>query len=376
MNDVATRTRAYTVRRITNAEQWNRLVLGFAGYDFKQAFEWGEVRRAHGWMPTRVGVFEDDECVAACALLTRKIPGLGALVYAPRGPLFHAKGAAPLARLFAEVESFAKSVGAIVVRLSPGISTDDESGLRALSEYGFVELPEPWTTWNTPRHVQVLDLTADEKMLLAGMRRRLREYVGAAQRRGIVVEACERDDDLVAFHHLMVNVGKMKGFPVRDLGYYRALVSQYRRAGALNLLIARAGDTVVGGLLGVHFGRRAYLLYTSVRANTVDQVKHHVAPAISWEFIRRARAEGCELADFGGSGVLLPPQQSDPGWGVYHFKAGLGCRLETFVPFQDLVLRPRLYRLFRLAETTVLPQLWTLMSRVPRLVPRIAGAAA
>jgi lipid II:glycine glycyltransferase (peptidoglycan interpeptide bridge formation enzyme) len=101
-----------------------------------------------------------------------------------------------------------------------------------------------------------------------------------------------------------------------------------------------------------------------------------VAPAITWEFVRRARLAGCEVADLGGSGVQLPPSEADHGWGVYHFKTGLGCTLETFVPFRDLVLRPNAYKALRLLESRVLPQAWTLAARMPGLLPRLSGVGA
>lgn len=368
----STATGALHCRHIMDRDEWNGIVAGFAAHDVKQGFEWGELRSEHGWPPTRLAVFRGDESVAACALLTRAVPGLGAVMYAPRGPLFRPDEPEALDQLIAAMRQLGRASGAIVVRMSPGVRLDEQADAACLAQHGLVSLPEPWTTWNTPRFVQVLDLGPDEKTLLGGMRRRMREYITAAPRKGLVIEATDRDEDLAAFHALMLNVGRIKGFPVRDVGYYRSLIRRYREAGACTLLVARTADAVVGGLLAVRFGRRAYLLYTSVRSNAVDTVRHHVAPAISWEFARRARAEGCELADFGGSGVQLPPRETDAGWGVYHFKAGLGCRLETFVPFHDLVLRPALYRGFRLLETKVLPQMWTLVARVPTLAPRFA----
>lgn len=360
---------ALVCRRVIDRAEWNGVVERFPAYDVRQGFEWGALRDEHGWPPTRLAVYRGDECLAACAVLTRAVPGLGAVIYAPRGPLFRTDEPEALDRLLAAMRHLGRERGAILVRMSPGVRMDDAA---CLASHGLVSLPEPWTTWNTPRYVQVLDLGPDDKALLGGMRRRMREYIAAAPRRGLVVEATSRDEDVRAFHALMVNVGRIKGFPVRDIGYYRSLMRHYGAAGACMLLIARTGDAIVGGLLSVRFGRRAYLLYTSVRGNAADAVRHHVAPAISWEFVRRARAEGCELADFGGSGVQLPPRETDAGWGVYRFKAGLGCRLETFVPFHDLVLRPTLYRAFRKLETKVLPPMWTLVARVPTLVPRFA----
>jgi lipid II:glycine glycyltransferase (peptidoglycan interpeptide bridge formation enzyme) len=366
---------ATTVRRIVDGNQWNGLVQGFAGADFKQGFEWGEVRREQGWSATRFAAFQDGACVAACSVLTRRIPGLGAVVYAPRGPLFHKGEGAAVSQIVGEVRRFAESLGAILVRFSPGIRMDDAQSIEALDGLGLVELPEETTTWNTPRYVQVLDLRPDEKTLLGHVRKRMREYIAAAPRKGVLVEPSDREEDLVAFHALMVNVGRIKGFPVRDLGYYRTLLRHYRGTGS-SLLVARAGGAIVGGLLAIHAGRQASMLYTSVRSTAADGVKHHLAPAITWEFVRRARQAGCETADLGGSGVQLPPTEADHGWGVYHFKAGLGCTLETFVPFRDLVLRQGLYKALRVVEARVLPQAWTLMSRMPSLARRLSGVGA
>jgi len=363
------------VHRILDRNVWNRLVQGFAAADFKQGFEWGEVRTEGGWVPTRFAAFKDGACVAACSVLTQRIPGLGALMYAPRGPLFHKGETTAVTKLVGEIRTLARSVGAIVVRFSPGIRMDDRIAIESLDEQGLVALPEESTTWNTPRFVQVLDLRPDEKTLLGRVRKRMREYIAAAPRKGLVVEATTREEDLLAFHALMVNVGRIKGFPIREPAYFRRVLHHYRDTGSA-LLVARAGGAIVGGLLAVHAGRQAYMLYTSVRSNTADPLKHHVAPAITWEFVRRARQAGCEIADLGGSGVQLPPTASDPGWGVYHFKAGLGCTLETFVPFRDLVLRPYLYKAFRLLESQVLPQAWTLAARMPVLVPRFSGEGA
>ncbi|MGH7279472.1 MAG: hypothetical protein ACREJG_12405, partial [Candidatus Rokuibacteriota bacterium] len=104
------------------------------------------------------------------------------------------------------------------------------------------------------------------------------------------------------------------------------------------------------------------VLYSSVRSGSVA---HHVAPVLFWECLRRMKAAGCERLDFGGTGVQLPPQKTDIGYGVYHFKAGLGATLESYAPFHDLVFRPLAYRTFRLAETRLLPRLWARMARRP-----------
>ncbi|MBI2216260.1 MAG: peptidoglycan bridge formation glycyltransferase FemA/FemB family protein [Candidatus Rokubacteria bacterium] len=368
---------ALTVRRIYNADRWNCIVQGFPRYDLRQGFEWGELRAEQRWRPVRFAVLRDAEPVAACAVLCRAIPGAGGILYVPRGPLFRSDVPAGLDRVLEELRALGRRTRAIAVRISPPVPMDDTDSIACLDRSALATVPEPWTTWNSPRYVQVLHLRRHEAELLRGVRRRFREYIAAAPRRRLVIEPSDRDDDLVEFHALMLDAGRMKGFPVRDLAWYRALVRHYRPERAVTLLVAREQDTMVGGLLAVRFGRKSYMLYTSVRGTLAESARHHVAPALCWEYSRRARAEGCELADLGGTGVGIPPQEGDPGWGLYHFKAGLGCSLETFVHLRDMVLRPLLYRLFRACEAQLLPPLWRLVARAPRAWPaRLVGAAA
>jgi lipid II:glycine glycyltransferase (peptidoglycan interpeptide bridge formation enzyme) len=353
-----------TARRVESAREWNELVASFPAHDLRLGFEWGEMRREQGWQPDRIAVLDRDGCVAACSLQWRSLPGLGAVLYAPRGPLFHADRPDGLARLLTEVRTLARRRRGVFLRISPGLPEADHDAAALLAAHGFVPLPESWTPWNAPRHVQLLDLRPTESELLAGMRRRYRQYIANIGHKGVVVEPSDRPADLEAFHRLMVRLGELKGFAVRGLPYYRALVDRYRPTGAVTVLMARREGHVIGGLIGFRFGRRAYIHYSSVRSDLPDAVKHGVAPLMFWEFFRRARAEGCELVDLGSSGVRQAPDPPHPNYGVYTFKTGLGCTLEALLPFHDLVFRPLAYRAFRLAETRLVPAL----VRAPALV--------
>ncbi|MGH7277258.1 MAG: lipid II:glycine glycyltransferase FemX, partial [Candidatus Rokuibacteriota bacterium] len=245
-----------------------------------------------------------------------------------------------------------------------------EEAIAALRRLGFRPLAEEFTTWNTPRCTQPLDLRIPEEELWQAVRRRFREYVKSAGRKRLLIEDTDREEDLATFYRLLVNVARMKEYPIRAFSYYQSLFRRYREAGTLTLLRARRDDTILGGLLAVRLARRSFLLYTSVRSEE-ETLKHHVSPALYWEYIRRAKAQGCERADFGPSGVHLTPLPSDSGYGVYRFKTAFGCGTETYAPFHDLVFRPMLYRALRLGETLVLPKLWELGARATPPLRRV-----
>jgi lipid II:glycine glycyltransferase (peptidoglycan interpeptide bridge formation enzyme) len=363
----------FTVSHVHDRERWNRIAEALDA-DVRQGFEWGELRRQAGWRPLRIALLDGDEPVAACALATCSVPALGSLMYAARGPLLRASSPDVIGALLAELRRVGRRLRAILLRISPDVRAEDQPQLAPLAGRGFRPIEDHFTTWNTPRLTQPLDLRPSEEELWHGVRRRFREYVRAAPRRAITVAAEDDEQALAGVYDLLVNVAQLKRFPIRGVGYYRALFREYRATGRVTLLVARVDGALAGGLLAIRLGRRSTMLYTSVRSEVGQTVKHHVAPALYWEYIRRARLEGCTVADFGPSGVALEPRATDAGYGVYRFKQGFGCAAVTFAPFHDLVFRPALYRLLRLGERGVLPSLWRLRAQSHHARVRVALA--
>jgi peptidoglycan pentaglycine glycine transferase (the first glycine) len=365
------------VEDVTDAKRWNDWITRFPEYDFKQGYEWGELRRSLGWTPHRLAVLDGGECRAATLVQVARARGLGAVMYAPRGPLFRRDDLPALDRLVDAVRGLGRRTGAIVLRASPRAPRDRL--VAPLLERRFRVLPDRSTIWNSPRYTQTLDLSPPEDAIWRGVRRRVREYVGAARRKGLVIEASSDVADLGPFHTLLGNVARRKKFPLRPLAYFEDMMRLYQPGGHLLFLVARWQGRMVGGILGTILGRRTLMMYTSVRSDEAPTLAHHVSPALYWEYLRRAKAAGCDLADFGPSGVELDPRDTDNGWGVYKFKEAFGFRFEVFGPYYDLVLRPALYPALRAAETRVGPWLWrlgTLRSRVLESRPgrRVARA--
>lgn len=358
---------ALEIRTIGQGEDWDDIVRSFAAYDFRQGFEWGEMRREQGWEILRLAVFGDGECLAAVSLQHRRLPPLGAIIYAPRGPLWRPEAPAGLASLLGHIRQFAATIGAIFFRASPGIPAAHERAAAQLRAHGFLPLADAWSIWNIARHVQILDLTPDEAELLRGVRERYRRYIRNVGRKAVRIEEGGSEEDVAALHRLMRNLGQLKKLPLRDVGYYQRLFDRYARHGEAILLLARTETEVVGGLLAFRFGRRVYIHGSSVRSD-VPHPLHGVAPALFWECIRRAKASGAELVDFGSSGVSDEPDPSHPSYGLFQFKAGLGCRLVSCLPYQDVVFRRLRYQAFRGVEAGVLPRVHDLVARAPALL--------
>jgi len=173
------------LRSVTEPKTWNDLVQTFPASDLRQGFEWGEQRRDQGWAIHRFAVFDGDECVAATTVQARALSVAGSVMYAPRGPLWRIDRPDALAALLDGIRGLARGARGVFLRISPGLREDDVEAATALKGQGFRALPDTWTVWNAPRHLQILDVRADEPTLLAAVRERYRRYIRAARRRAM-----------------------------------------------------------------------------------------------------------------------------------------------------------------------------------------------
>jgi len=355
---MAPATPVVRVVEIDDREQWNRLVLSRPHYELEQGWDWGEIQRAAGWTPHRYAAFAGETCVGVVSVVSGRIPGVPYVVLdACRGPLFDWQNDAVWRGFIPTMRELGRRERAILLRVSPTVANDHLDYRAALARHGFQPLADDWTTWSPARAVVTLRLDADEAALRGRCRKSVRNEIAAAQRRGVTVRPVRERADLVAFHRLVVTAGRQKGFPVRPLSRLEALWNAYVLRGDGVLLFAEYRGALVGGLLGVRMGERAYLQMTTV-LRTDERI--YQGALLYWEFIRWAKAAGCVHVDWGGSGTRFPPRETDQGYGLYQFKAGFGSELHYCAPYHDFVFRPRLYRLARTVETRVLPHAWRL----------------
>jgi hypothetical protein len=349
------------VREIRDPAGWNGMLLDLPAAHFEQGWEWGEVLAQAGWRLHRYAVSARGAVIGAIQIAARRLPGLGAVLYAPRGPVLETKDDDAWHGLMAAIETVRARTGAIFLRVSSGIRQDP--GLHdALLERGFRHLPDDWTTWNVPRIVVTLDLGADEPELRQRIRKPTLRQAKSAERQGVVIRAATDEGDLATFHRFLVAMGNEKGYPVRGIERLRQLWQCYVAPGQGVLLLAEREGETLGGILGGRFGRWASFQCGAVRRDDTARPLH-AGPLLYWEFIRWAKAQGCEAIDWGGSGTQYPPSPTDPGYGVYRFKMSFGCALSYASGYYDLVFAAQRYRACRLAERHVLPLAWRLRAR-------------
>lgn len=285
-----------------------------------QQSAWAEVKAANGWRAERI-VVDAGSGPAGLQLLVRRLgPGPFSVGYAPRGPVMTRWDAASVAALTAALRTRARALRLTHVTIDPGESDPAiDTLLRAAG----------WRGADLVQHdrSRIVPLGDGEAAVWGGLRSKWRQYVGKAERAGVVVTEGGRDD-LGTFHAILSETAQRTGFFARDAGAYRATWDAFARRGAARLLIARLpGGEPVAALFLVRCGGRMAEPYGGMtEAGAASRANY----LLKWESIRRAIAEGADRYDMWG--IAHP--------GIEQFKEGFGGSELRYVGAYDLVTLP------------------------------------
>jgi len=234
-------------------------------------------------------------------------------------------------------------------------------------ERGHVVLPGRRVTVIT-RHTPVVDITGDERSLLAGMdgaQRKIRK----AEREGVEVTAACSLADIEAYHRLSSDtadrIRTRSRFTELPLGFFVEIWRRMVPAGQARFLLARRkGELIAGNLFLLHKDTMLYYHGASTRDRSHTALQ---APAACfWAAIREAKTLGLTRFDFGG--CTPTADVTDPRYGVWQFKKKWGGRLVTFYN-AEVMVAPRVVAL----QDRVVAPLW---QRLHPLLWRLSGRPA
>jgi len=217
--------------------------------------------------------------------------------------------------------------------------------------------PTPYPLRPSSRHEQpsatrVIDLMVHEEEILKQMKPKGRYNITVADRHGITVRESQ---DISAFMALLKKTGHRDNFTIHSQHYYKAFLRELPDSFLLLAFSSQTptpvpsptgggvprrggvGDELpIAGLLGVHWGSRAYYYYGA----SDHTHRALMAPyALQWAAMRRAKAAGIRTYDLLG---IAPPDAAEnhPWQGVSAFKEKFGGTVVTYPPEQEIVLRP------------------------------------
>lgn len=345
-------------------QDWNNLISQLARPHLLQTAEWAKAKEPFGWSAHRkTWQDENGNFVAAAQILQRSIalpiPGRSVcMLYVPKGPLLKDWADKQLRnRVLNDLGDFAREEGAFFIKIDPdlayghGLPGDPDARENPVATEFVTELKSVgWQFSNEQvqmRNTMLITVNKTEEQLLAAMKQKARYNLRLAERKGVKVRRGSPADFSELFK-MYAETSVRDGFVIRSEGYYREVWDRFYEAGMLTPLIAEVEGQAVAGLMLFVFAKQSWYLYGMSRDLYRDWMPNYL---LQWEAIKASQAAGCETYDLWGAPDEF--NESDPMWGVYRFKQGLGANEARTIGAWDLPLKPFTYRLY----TQVLPRL-------------------
>jgi peptidoglycan pentaglycine glycine transferase (the first glycine) len=355
-----------------NAVEWNTLIAGLPDPQLLQTWEWAQVKAGYGWEPMpfvwskksyrsdmsdSLDKLDLSDVIAAAMVLKRRIPvrGFAArlnILYIPKGPLLDWSDEPLREQVLDDLQSFAKRQGAIFLKIDadvvlgrgiPGAEreVEDDSGQAVMSELksrGWIFSSDQIQFRNTV----LIDLSLSEEEMLARMKQKTRYNVRLAGKKGVTVRA-GNSSNVPLLYKMYAETSVRDGFVIRDETYYRTVWQTFMESESPKCepLIAEVEGEPVAAIFVFYFAGRAYYLYGMSRETHREKMPNYL---LQWEGMRRAKAAGCIVYDLWGAPEVF--DESDPMWGVFRFKEGLGGQVVRTLGAWDFTPKPLWYKMY------------------------------
>jgi lipid II:glycine glycyltransferase (peptidoglycan interpeptide bridge formation enzyme) len=363
-----------------NQAQWDATIAAMPGAHILQTWEWGKVKSQFGWQPHYLYWLQNQgevelitnrhldkqnrmHLVAAALALQRNIRIGGfshrmGILYTPKGPLLDWSDTPLCQRVLDDLRKFALKQSAIFIKIDPdvevgtgipgtGTATESTVGTGIMNRLQ----ASGWQFSNEQvqfRNTVLLDLRQSEDELLANMKQKTRYNINLAIRKGVTIRVGQPTDIDMLFR-MYAETSLRDGFVIRNEAYYREVWDTFLPSGkpttfeqpVAEALVAEVEDEPVAGAIIFRFSGKAWYLYGMSKLAHKEKMPNYL---LQWEAIKRAKAANCSVYDLWGA----PDEfvESDPLWGVYRFKEGLGGTVHRYLGAWDWPANRMLYRLY------------------------------
>jgi lipid II:glycine glycyltransferase (peptidoglycan interpeptide bridge formation enzyme) len=199
-----------------------------------------------------------------------------------------------------------------------------------------------------PRFVFAIDVEGKtDEELLATFSQEWRRNIKKAEKSEVKVRQANFSD-LETFHTLYKETAKRDKFTPRPLNYFKqmwkSLNENSNNLAEMRLYIAEQENICHAACLWVRVGKHVWYTYG---ASSTSGRELRPSNAIQWQMMRDARDAGASIYDMRGIAATL--NEKSPLFGLLRFKIGTGGKVIQYVGEWDFVLKPLIYKAFRVA---------------------------
>jgi lipid II:glycine glycyltransferase (peptidoglycan interpeptide bridge formation enzyme) len=306
-----------------------------------QAWEWGDFRAKTGLKIERIGFFDQGKLKKGLQVTFHPIPVLGKTAgYCPKGFMPDEEQLAALKQLGAQNN-------ALFIKLEPnvaqkvGVPSGHETIGQFLLDHECQEGKPLFT-----KYTFQLDLTPDVETLFSRLNNKTRYNVNLAAKKGVQIVENTSAEGLERHLEIQQETTNRQGFYAHSPEYFRTMWESLGASGMMRIFEAHYDNQVLVSWIMFIFNGVLYYPYGASRSVHRDVMASNL---MMWEMIQFGKQAGCTSFDMWGS-LGLEPSDKDPWFGFHRFKKGYGGDLVEFLGTYDLVLDPRMYKVFRIAD--------------------------
>ncbi len=320
-----------SIRELNDEHQWTAFVSRAAPPTFLHSWEWGVFQARIKTPILRLGAWEGGRLVAV-ALILKVRAKRGSFLFCPHGPLIDSQSDSSeiLKALTDHLASIAKGEGFDFIRIAPMLS-DTPEHRDLFAKLGFRHAP----THMHPELAWILDLDPSEDDLIKAMRKTTRYSIRKAESDGVTVSIGSSMSDVDAFWRVYGTTFKRQHFTPFSKDFLMSELETFAAKDAAKIFIGSVHDEPVSAAFIVFDERSGYYHHG---ASSQAYPKIPASHLVLWTAIREAKRRECKTFNFWG---ISPDDQPKHPWaGLSLFKKGFGGRAESYVPAQDLIIKP------------------------------------
>ncbi len=308
-----------------------------------QTWEWGDFQINEGHKIYRLGVFDNEKMVSAYSVSFHRIPhtdySIGTIL---RGPQVDEE-------MIKNIRKIAIDEKAIFVKLEPDVyqktfdANNNPTSLKV--DMSFPDLKVSPKVAFYP-YSYVVDLTLSEDQLLANMHSKTRYNIRIANRYGVKVYEKTDAAGFKTYLDLLFETTKRQGFYLHSRQYHENLWKILKPTGMVHIMLSEYQGQVLSAFMLFVNQDKLFYPYGSSKFEHKEVMAQNL---LMWETIKFGQKLNLKKFDMWGS--LGPDaKEGEQGYGFHRFKQGYGGQLVQFVGTYDLVINPKLYKLYNLVD--------------------------
>lgn len=312
---------------IDSAIAWQAHFEHFYEANFLQSWQWGEFQQSLGKSVFRLVMIEGKKTLALVQAV-KEPARRGTYLAIAGGPLVEWQDQRTVLEIFKQLRALAQQQNCVFIRFRPQVEASFVPEL-ILKQLGVKLAPMHLTADLTIE----IDLTKNDEVLLAEMRKQHRQAIKKSLELGISVRQSQNQDDLKQFYREQLAVAKKHGFVPFSENFLTKQFAAFLASDQVTLFHAYYRDRLLASAFVIfNHGEAVYHYGISTPANQ----EYPGSYACQWAIIQAAKKRGCHKYNLWGVSPKDATQHRFYGVGL--FKRGFGGREVAYLPAHDLPL--------------------------------------